>query len=117
LIRKDLAERGRIRTPGTGFSQYNGLANSPFHCLVFGINSLHSGELPYFGARCPGSGAIVQLPLVASDPNSQPAVALLNENIFRIKSCKESQFYLVGLTKIGSENCLKHLCNRGVLWR
>ena len=43
---KGLAERG-IRTPGTSFSSYNGLANSSFHSLVFGINSLCSGELPY----------------------------------------------------------------------
>jgi len=32
-----------IRTPGTGFSQYNGLANFPFHSLLFGINNLCSG--------------------------------------------------------------------------
>jgi hypothetical protein len=40
---------------------YNGLANSPFHSLVFGINNLHSGKLPYFGAKCPSSAAVVQL--------------------------------------------------------
>jgi hypothetical protein len=33
----------------------NGLANSPFHSLVFGINNLHSDELPYFAARCTSS--------------------------------------------------------------
>src|SRR5215472_12717374 len=57
---KGLAERG-IRTPGTSFSSYNGLANSSFHSLVFGINSLCSGELPYFGAKSPCLGPIVQL--------------------------------------------------------
>jgi len=40
-----------IRTPGTGFSQYNGLANSRFHTLLFGINRLRSDGMPYFGAN------------------------------------------------------------------
>jgi hypothetical protein len=40
---------------------HNGLANSPFHSLVFGINNLRSGELSYFGAKCPRSAAVVQL--------------------------------------------------------
>jgi hypothetical protein len=53
--------RGGIRTPGTGFSQYNGLANCPFHSLVFGINELRSGEMPDFRAKGPYSGAFVQL--------------------------------------------------------
>jgi hypothetical protein len=52
---------GGIRTPGTGFSQYNGLANCPFHSLVFGINKLRSGEMPDFRAKGPYSGAFVQL--------------------------------------------------------
>jgi hypothetical protein len=42
--------RGGIRTPGTSFSSYNGLAICPFHCLLFGINQLHSGKMPWFGA-------------------------------------------------------------------
>jgi len=52
-----MAERG-IRTPGTGFSQYNGLANSTFHSLLFGINNLRSDEMPYFGAKTPVFGSI-----------------------------------------------------------
>jgi hypothetical protein len=42
-----------IRTPGTGFSPYNGLANSRFHCLLFGINDLQSGEMLLFGPETP----------------------------------------------------------------
>jgi len=38
-----LAERGDSN-PGTRFSAYNGLANSRFHTLLFGINKLCSGE-------------------------------------------------------------------------
>src|SRR5215469_17897660 len=58
---KNLAERGGIRTPGTSFSSYNGLANSRFHTLLFGINRLRSDELPHCGAKSPCSRAIVQL--------------------------------------------------------
>jgi hypothetical protein len=50
-----------MRTPSTGFSQYNGLANSRFHTLLFGINRLRSDGMPYFGANDPCSGAFVQL--------------------------------------------------------
>jgi len=52
---------GRIRTPGTGFSQYNGLANSRFHTLLFGINRLRSDELPHCWAKSHCSGTFVQL--------------------------------------------------------
>ncbi len=34
---------------------------SPFHSLVFGINRLHSDEMPHFCAKNPCSEAIVQL--------------------------------------------------------
>ena len=56
IITITLWRRGGIRTPGTGFSQYNGLANSRFHTLLFGINNLCSGEMPYIGTkqRCLG---------------------------------------------------------------
>src|ERR1700731_4533300 len=40
---------------------YNGLANSRFHTLLFGINRLRSDGMPYFGAHDPCSGAFVQL--------------------------------------------------------
>src|SRR5271157_4545925 len=50
-----------IRTPGTGFGAYNGLANSPFHRLVFGTKDLCSGELPYVCAKRPCSEPVVQL--------------------------------------------------------
>jgi len=39
----------------------NGLANSRFHTLLFGINNLCSGEMPYFGATDPWSTGFVQL--------------------------------------------------------
>src|SRR6266850_5705368 len=40
---------------------YNGLANSRFHTLLFGINSLRSDELPHCRAKNHCSGAFVQL--------------------------------------------------------
>jgi hypothetical protein len=40
---------------------YNGLANSRFHTLLFGINRLRSDELPHCWAKSPCSGAFVQL--------------------------------------------------------
>jgi hypothetical protein len=52
---------GGIRTPGTSFSLYNGFANSRFHTLLFGINSLRSEELPHCWAKSPCLGAFVQL--------------------------------------------------------
>lgn len=55
-----MAERG-IRTPGTGFSQYNGLAKFPVPQPVFGTKDLCSGELPYFGANRRFLGPVVQL--------------------------------------------------------
>lgn len=39
----------------------SGDANSPFLSLVFGINKLRSGEMPYFCAKSRCSGAFVQL--------------------------------------------------------
>ena len=39
----------------------NGLANSPFHSLVFGISGLQSGEMSYFRAKYANLGLIVQL--------------------------------------------------------
>ena len=51
---------GGIRTPGTSVSSYNGLANSPFHSLVFGMNKLRSDEMPYFGTEDPCLEASVQ---------------------------------------------------------
>src|ERR1700745_188893 len=56
-----LWRRGGIRTPGRSFGPYNGLANSRFHTLLFGINSLRSDELPHCWAKSPCSGAFVQL--------------------------------------------------------
>ena len=55
-----MAERG-IRTPGRSFGPYNGLANSRFHTLLFGINRLRSDELPHCRAKSHCSGAFVQL--------------------------------------------------------
>jgi hypothetical protein len=46
---------------GTGSSQYNGLANSRCHSLLFGINRLTSDAMPHFGAKCHHSGPFVQL--------------------------------------------------------
>src|ERR1700756_1111405 len=43
------------------FSTENGLANSRFHTLLFGINRLRSDELPHCWAKSPCSGAFVQL--------------------------------------------------------
>jgi len=40
---------------------HSGLANSRFHGLVFGINSLRSDEMPYFGASHGCLGTFVQL--------------------------------------------------------
>ena len=40
---------------------YNGLANSRFHTLLFGINSLRSDELPHCWANSHCSEAFVQL--------------------------------------------------------
>src|SRR5260370_41246878 len=40
---------------------YNGLANSRFHTLLFGINRLRSDELLHCRAMSPCSGAFVQL--------------------------------------------------------
>src|SRR6266404_501307 len=40
---------------------YNGLANSRFHTLLFGINRLRSDELLHRWAKSPCSGAFVQL--------------------------------------------------------
>ena len=39
----------------------NGLANSRFHTLLFGINRSSSDGMPYFGANDPCSAAFVQL--------------------------------------------------------
>jgi hypothetical protein len=60
VVRENLAERG-IRTPGRSFGPYNGLANSRFYTLLFGINRLRSYELPDLGAQQAYSAAIVQL--------------------------------------------------------
>ena len=43
-----------------GQQPYDGLANSRFHTLLFGINKLCSGEMPYFGATDPWSAGFVQ---------------------------------------------------------
>ena len=55
-----LAERG-IRTPGRSFGPYNGIANSRFHTLLFGVNRLRSAELPHCWAHSHCSEAFVQL--------------------------------------------------------
>src|SRR6202790_3179500 len=52
---------GGIRTPGRSFGPYNGLANSRFHTLLFGINRLRSDELLHCWAKSRCSGAFVQL--------------------------------------------------------
>src|ERR1700676_174085 len=52
---------GGIRTPGRSFGPYNGLANSRFHTLLFGINRLRSDALLHCWAKSPCSGAFVQL--------------------------------------------------------
>jgi hypothetical protein len=44
-----------------GQQPYNGLANSRFHTLVFGINRLRSDELPHCWVKSRGSRAFVQL--------------------------------------------------------
>jgi len=43
--------RGGIRTPVRMFIPQNGLANSRFHTLLFGINRLRSYTMPHFCAR------------------------------------------------------------------
>ena len=43
------------------FSTENGLANSRFHTLLFGVNRLRSDEMPHCWAKSHCSGAIVQL--------------------------------------------------------
>jgi len=58
---KESGGEGGIRTPGTGFGPYNGLANSRSHTLLFGINNLCSGEMPYVCAKPPCLGPSVQL--------------------------------------------------------
>ena len=50
-----------LRPPLFFFRCANGLANSRFHTLLFGINRLRSDELPYCWAKSHCSGAIVQL--------------------------------------------------------
>jgi hypothetical protein len=74
--------RGGIRTPGRSFGPYNGLANSRFHTLLFGINRLRSEELPYCWAKSHCSAAIVQLesqrfigPTYVHDERSQWSVS------------------------------------------
>jgi hypothetical protein len=66
---------------------YNGLANSPFHSLVFGINNLRSDEMPYFGAKCSCSAAVVQL-LCGQNFNdlSRPSRALTMERLTDLAS-------------------------------
>jgi len=60
---------GGIRTPGTGFSQYNGLAKKcPFHSLVFGIRGLQLGDKSNFGAKRASLGAFVQ-PVCNQNPD------------------------------------------------
>src|SRR2546429_6773738 len=49
----ELWRRGGIRTIDRSFSPYNGLANSRFHCMLFGINDLQSGEMLLFGPETP----------------------------------------------------------------
>ena len=39
--------------PRRGFEANDGLANSRFHTLLFGINRLRSDGMPYFGAKYP----------------------------------------------------------------
>ena len=51
----------RVTNPGNVLTLRNGLANSRFHTLLFGINRLHSDGMPCFGANDPRSAAIVQL--------------------------------------------------------
>jgi hypothetical protein len=60
-VQKKSGGEGGIRTPGRSFGPYNGLANSRFHTLLFGINRLRSEELPYCWAKSHCSAAIVQL--------------------------------------------------------
>jgi hypothetical protein len=50
LNTKKLAERG-LRTPGTGFSQYNGLANWNVLGPVVWIQQLTSVREPVFGLK------------------------------------------------------------------
>jgi hypothetical protein len=73
---------GGIRTPGRGFGPYNGLANSPFHSLVFGTKDLCSGELPYFGAKHPCLEPVVQLLCNSLDGTAQqyilPRIPIVN---------------------------------------
>src|SRR6266446_6085129 len=47
--------------PHCSFHRYNGLANSRFHTLLFGINMLRSDKLPHCRAKRRCLGAIVQL--------------------------------------------------------
>src|SRR6266850_3407161 len=70
----DLWRRGGIRTPGRSFSPYNGLANSRFHTLLFGINRLRSDELPHCWTNSHCSEAFVQL-LCNQDSNGLPRYA------------------------------------------
>jgi hypothetical protein len=52
---------GGFEPPGRSFGPYNGLANSRFHTLLFGIKRLRSDELAHCRAKSRCSGAIVQL--------------------------------------------------------
>jgi hypothetical protein len=42
-----------MRQRQTAARAYNGLANYPFHSLVFGINKLRSDKMHFFGAKKP----------------------------------------------------------------
>src|SRR5580704_12120080 len=63
LLRSDvdsLIRRG-TKTRAGHLPPRNGLANSRFHTLLFGINRLRSDELPHCWANSHCSGAFVQL--------------------------------------------------------
>src|SRR5438445_1515152 len=50
-----------VQTHRARFATYNGLANSRFHTLLFGINRLRSEEILHCRAKSACSGTIVQL--------------------------------------------------------
>jgi hypothetical protein len=55
-----IAGEGGIRTPGTGVSPYNGLANKPSLARLFGFNDL-SRKMPLdFGLKRPCSGTTLR---------------------------------------------------------
>src|SRR5258708_31312713 len=74
-------------SPVHQLNPYNGLANSRFHTLLFGINRLRSDELPHCWAKSHCSGAIVQL-LCNQNFNglSRPSRALTTERLEDLRS-------------------------------